>query len=339
MLYAVVRRLLFLLPPEVAHDVSLKSLKWVCRGPVRSWLKRRVPAAPKTVMGIRFDNPVGLAAGLDKNAEYIDALGGLGFGFVEVGTVTPRPQPGNPQPRLFRIPQAEVLINRMGFNNKGVDYFIEQVRQSRFEGVLGLNIGKNFDTPVDRAVEDYLYCLEKVYPYADYVSVNISSPNTVGLRKLQHGEALDALLAALKSRQAELHEQHDRYVPIAVKVAPDLEDEEIESIAASLKRQGIDALIATNTTLSREGVDASPTAQEQGGLSGRPLFRRSTEVLRHFRSCLGDEFPIIAVGGIFSGEDAREKVRAGADLVQVYTGFIYKGPRLVRDIAVELSKG
>lgn len=338
MSYALLRQLLFLLPPEVAHEVSLHSLKLLCRGPIASALRARAPLSPVEVMGLHFPSRVGLAAGLDKNAEYIDALGALGFGFIEVGTVTPRPQPGNPAPRLFRLPAAEALINRMGFNNQGVEYFLEQVCQARREGfLLGLNIGKNFDTPVENALDDYLTGLRAVYPHADYVTVNISSPNTQGLRSLQHGAALDALLAGLTQEQARLTQAHGRHVPLAIKVAPDLSDEEIIDVADALRRHRIDALIATNTTLSREGVEGLPHAEETGGLSGRPVFARSTRVLEKFGQALAGELPMIAAGGIMSGEDAAAKIKAGASLVQIYTGFIYRGPGLIREIAQRLK--
>ena len=287
-------------------------------------------------MGLQFQNPVGLAAGLDKNGDYIDALGSLGFGFIEVGTVTPRPQPGNPKPRLFRLPRAEAIINRMGFNNKGVDYLIEQVRKRRYQGVLGINIGKNFDTPIENAVDDYLYCLQKVYPVADYITVNISSPNTPGLRELQHGKLLKSLINRLKSEQFVLREEFGRIVPIAFKIAPDLDADEVQEMAAIFNETKIDALIATNTTSSRDGVEGLPHSQEQGGLSGKPIFKSSTEIMHAFRQQLDSEIPIIAVGGISSVEDAREKFSAGADLVQIYSGLIYQGPGLIKKIIKEI---
>jgi len=333
MLYPIARQLLFRLPPETAHNLSLKAVDLVYGGPWGKALAKSVPESPREVMGIRFPNPVGLAAGLDKNADHVDGLGNLGFGFVEVGTVTPRPQPGNPRPRLFRLPEAEAIINRMGFNNDGVDQFVLRVQESRYDGILGLNIGKNFDTPIENAVDDYLYCLDRVYPHADYVTVNISSPNTVGLRSLQQGDALDGLLAALKERQSRLADQHGRYVPVVIKVAPDLEAEEIVTMADAFRRQGIDGVIATNTTISRPGVEGLPGADEQGGLSGRPVMEISTRTLGRFHDALGGEIPLIAAGGIMSGDDARKKIEAGASLVQVYTGFIYRGPALIREIA------
>ncbi len=332
MFYPLVRRLLFTLPPETAHDWSLRLADLAGHEPFRGWVGGAAIEAPVRVMGLTFPNPVGLAAGLDKNADHVTGLGAMGFGFIEVGTVTPRPQPGNPRPRLFRLPQARAIINRMGFNNAGVDHFVEQVRRARYPGVLGLNIGKNFDTPMERAVDDYLYCLERVYPHADYVTVNISSPNTVGLRDLQQGAALDGLLERLKARQAELAEAHGRYVPLVIKVAPDLEDAEIDDMAAAFLRQDVDGVIATNTTITREGVEGLAHAEEQGGLSGAPVRARSTAVLRRFAGVFAGRIPLIAAGGIMSGEDAVEKIEAGARLVQVYTGFIYRGPALVREI-------
>ncbi|HYQ91627.1 MAG TPA: dihydroorotate dehydrogenase (quinone), partial [Candidatus Competibacteraceae bacterium] len=265
-------------------------------------------------------------------------LATLGFGFIEIGTVTPRPQPGNPKPRLFRIPQAQALINRMGFNNKGVDYLLRQVRHSRFRGVLGINIGKNFDTPLERAADDYVLCLEKVYPYAYYVAVNISSPNTPGLRELQYGSTLNRLLERLKAEQHRLTEQHGRYVPLAVKIAPDLDEADIDLIGRTLLEQGIDAVIATNTTFSRQGVAGLPHAEEAGGLSGRPLLVLATDVVRRLHETLAGRLPIIAVGGILNGVDARAKLAAGASLVQLYTGLIYRGPDLIREVAAALRQ-
>ncbi len=336
MLYDLTRRLLFQLDPETAHDLTLGALRLVCRGPVAAFMTARAPLAPTRVMGIDFPNPVGLAAGLDKNGDYLEALATLGFGFIELGTVTPRPQPGNPKPRLFRIPQAQALINRMGFNNKGVDYLLRQVRHSRFRGVLGINIGKNFDTPLEKAAADYVLCLEQVYPYAHYVTVNISSPNTPGLRELQYGDTLNRLLARLKAEQRRLAKEQGRYVPLAVKIAPDLDATAIDLIGRTLLEQGIDAVIATNTTFSRQGVMGLPHAEEAGGLSGRPLQALATDVVRCLRETLAGKLPIIAVGGILSGVDARAKLAAGASLVQLYTGLIYRGPGLIREVAATL---
>ena len=339
-MYTMARQGLFMLPPETAHEFSLEMMHFALRGSVAKFMRTRVPDSPREVMGLRFPNPVGLAAGLDKNARYIDVLGSLGFGSIEVGTVTPRPQPGNPAPRLFRLPKARAIINRMGFNNLGVEQFVANVEHSRFReqgGILGLNIGKNFDTPLDKAVDDYVFCLRRVYAHASYVAVNISSPNTAGLRGLQHGDMFDDLLCKLKAEQHRLAEQHGRYVPLAVKVAPDLNADEIQSIADTLRRQKIDGLIATNTTLGREGVEGLPHAEEKGGLSGAPVLEKSTEVVRRFSAALGGELPIIAVGGIMSAADAQSKIDAGACLVQIYTGFIYQGPGLIREIAESLQ--
>jgi dihydroorotate dehydrogenase len=328
-MYSLLRKALFTLPPETAHHFSLKSLHHLNQiGLVKPFVKQ-TPSQKISVMGLEFSNLVGLAAGLDKDGEYIDALAALGFGFIEVGTVTPRPQVGNPSPRLFRLPQSEAIINRMGFNNKGVDYLIEQVKKIKFKGVLGINIGKNFDTAVENAVDDYLICLEKVYVYASYITINISSPNTPGLRSLQYGDELRSLLSALKQRQAELADKYHYYVPITIKVAPDLELHEIEAMAAVFLEQKIDGLIATNTTLARDAVKGQIHAQEQGGLSGKPVTQYATKVIQQFSDILGDAIPIIAVGGISSTQDAQDKLDAGASLVQIYTGFIYQGASLI----------
>lgn len=288
-------------------------------------------------MGLTFPNPVGLAAGLDKDGAYIDGLAALGFGFIEIGTVTPRAQPGNPKPRMFRVPEAQALINRMGFNNGGVDAFVRNVQASRFyqeqRGILGLNIGKNADTPIERATDDYLYCLDKVYPYAAYVTVNISSPNTKNLRQLQQASEIDALLSALKMAQSQLADKHGRYVPLVLKIAPDLDDEQIDTIASALLRNQIDGVIATNTTITRDAVQGLTHANETGGLSGAPVRDLSTRVVRALHQVLQGEIPIIGVGGILSGSDASEKMAAGASLVQLYTGLIYRGPALVGECA------
>jgi dihydroorotate dehydrogenase len=287
---------------------------------------------PVDVMGLRFANPLGLSAGLDKNGDCFNALGALGFGFVEVGTVTPRPQPGNAKPRIFRLPEADAIINRMGFNNLGIDHLIANVRRRRYRGVLGINIGKNFDTPVDRALDDYLIGLEKAYPYADYITINISSPNTPGLRRLQFGDSLKALLKPVKIRQQQLADADGRYVPLAVKIAPDMSDAEIRETAKTLLSAEVDGVIATNTTLSRDGVEGLKYADETGGLSGAPVREKSTHVIRVLADALENQLPIIGVGGIDSADAAREKIQAGATLLQIYTSFIYKGPRLIRDI-------
>lgn len=330
MLYDLARPLLFALDPEVAHDLAIAALhRLAALSPhLRCTADENTPAE---VMGIRFPNRIGLAAGLDKNGEAIDGLAALGFGFIEVGTVTPRPQPGNPKPRLFRLPRREAIINRMGFNNHGVGALIANVRKSRYRGVLGINIGKNFDTPIERAADDYLTCLRRVYPEAGYVAINISSPNTANLRQLQGESELDALLAQLKAAQGELAQRHGRYVPLALKIAPDLDPAQIQSIADALRRHRVDAVIATNTTLSRAGVEDQRGGHESGGLSGAPLFERSTAVVAALAGHLQGEVPIIAVGGILSGQQARAKLEAGAQLVQLYSGLIFRGPGLVQE--------
>ena len=330
-MYDLMRKALFMLTPETAHDVSLQGLGALERMHASQWLGRKIDPLPTRVMGIDFPNPVGLAAGLDKNGEYIRGLSALGFGSIEVGTVTPRPQPGNPKPRLFRLPEAQAIINRMGFNNKGVDYLVDQVQQAKFDGVLGINIGKNKDTSAEDAVDDYLHCLNKVYAHASYVAVNLSSPNTPGLRDLQFGDMLTSLLAALKEQQIQLSQQHGRYVPLAVKVAPDMNEDEIGQVAEALIQQNIDGVIATNTTVSRETVEGLEHAEEQGGLSGAPLFDDSTAKMEMLKNALDGKMPVIGVGGIVDGKDAATKVQAGAELVQVYTGFIYRGPSLIKE--------
>ncbi|MBM3365286.1 MAG: quinone-dependent dihydroorotate dehydrogenase [Betaproteobacteria bacterium] len=340
-LYPLVRPLLFSLDPESAHDLTLSALSAAAKIGFTQRLTKPLPD-PRTVMGIWFPNPVGLAAGLDKDGACIDGLAALGFGFIEIGTVTPRPQPGNPKPRMFRLPQANALINRMGFNNGGVDALVRNVQASRFyqnkQGVLGLNIGKNADTPIERAIDDYLICLDKVYPFADYVTVNISSPNTKNLRQLQQASELGTLLSALKNSQRTLADRYGRYVPIALKIAPDLDHEQIKSIAELLLQHQIDAVIATNTTITRGAVSGLPHADEAGGLSGAPVLPLSNHVISALRSELKDTIPIIGVGGILSGEDARAKIDAGASLVQLYTGLIYRGPALVKACAQALKQ-
>lgn len=332
MFYPAIRKVLFQFDAETIHEMTIKGLKSTGKSPLSAFYKQSVQDKPVTVMGIHFPNLVGLAAGLDKNGECIDAFAAMGFGFVEVGTVTPRPQPGNDKPRIFRLPEANAVINRMGFNNKGVDYLVSQVQATKFKGVLGINIGKNKDTPDENAKDDYIHCMRKVYDFATYITVNISSPNTPGLRSLQYGEALDELLSALKVEQAQLAEQYGKYVPIAVKIAPDLNEEEVNSIAKSLIDNNIDGVIATNTTLSREGVEGLEFGDEQGGLSGQPVKEKSTQVIKFLSQALDNKLPIIGVGGIASSDDANEKLIAGASLVQVYTGFIYQGPELVKEI-------
>lgn len=329
-MYSLLRRLLFLLPPETAHHVSLQGLKMlssVTPGPSTNGMR------PVTVFGLDFPNRIGLAAGLDKNGDYIDALGKVGFGFIEVGTVTPRAQPGNNKPRLFRLPESEAIINRMGFNNNGVAYLLEQVKKRQFSGVLGINVGKNFDTPVEKANDDYVSAFEQVYDDADYVTVNISSPNTPGLRLLQAGTLLESLLLELKKKQEHLAQVRGRYVPILIKIAPDLDLAEILAMAEVFNRHRVDGVIATNTTCSRHGVQGQKSADEQGGLSGQPLMQLSTEVLRTFRQHLDASISLIAAGGVSSPDDMREKLEAGADLVQIYSGFIYRGPALLRALS------
>ncbi len=338
MLYSLLRSCLFLLPAELSHDLGLKGLRWLHRCGLTGLVRYPIPALPVTVFGLQFANPVGLAAGLDKNADYIDALGALGFGFVEVGTVTPKPQAGNARPRLFRLQAERALINRMGFNNKGVDHLVEQLKRRTWRGIIGVNIGKNLTTRVEDAAQDYLTCLRKVYAWADYIVVNLSSPNTPGLRSLQFGEQLEALLTLLQTEQAALALQHRRQVPLLLKIAPDLSDEEVASIAATVRKTGIAGVIATNTTLSRAGVENSGFAGEAGGLSGAPLTGSSTAVLQKLTVALAGSMPVIGVGGIMQGADAADKCAAGAALVQLYSGFIYRGPALVRDAVLALQQ-
>ncbi len=330
-LYSLLRPFVFCLDPEKAHNLTLSSLDLAHTiGLVRASSHQQ--SIPIEVMGLSFPNVVGLAAGLDKNGDHIDSLAALSFGFIEVGTVTPRPQPGNPKPRLFRLPKAEAIINRMGFNNLGVDHLVEQVKKSNFKGIIGINIGKNFDTPIEKATDDYLIGLKKIYPHASYVTVNISSPNTANLRDLQQKDQLGGLLSALKQEQQSLHEQHGNYVPLVLKIAPDMDDDALTAVAEALLTYNIDGVIATNTTISKTAVEDQPHGDEQGGLSGAPLTKKSTEVVKKLYDILGDNIPIIAAGGILSAEDAQIKLDAGAKLVQVYSGLIYRGPQLVRDI-------
>jgi dihydroorotate dehydrogenase len=339
--YALARPFLFGLDPEAAHDVTLGSIARLQNTPAQClWSQTRIDD-PVTVAGLRFPNRVGLAAGLDKNGRCIDGLGAMGFGFIEVGTVTPKAQPGNPKPRMFRLPEANALINRLGFNNEGLQAFLANVRRARSfraaGGIVGLNIGKNAATPIEQAADDYLAGLTGVFPHADYVTVNISSPNTKNLRALQSDEALDALLGTLTEHKALLEQQQARRVPMFLKIAPDLDDDQIGVIAATLQRHGVDGVIATNTTIARDAVKGLPHAEEAGGLSGAPVREASNRVVRALRQALGAAFPIIGVGGVMSAEDARAKVAAGANLVQLYTGFIYRGPALVPEVARALS--
>ena len=345
-LYGLARPFLFGLDAEHAHEVTLGLLARTQNTPLAcAYASARVDD-PVTLAGLRFPNRVGLAAGLDKNARCIDAFAAMGFGFVEVGTVTPKPQPGNARPRIFRLPARQALINRLGFNNDGLDAFVANVQRARFRSgqgsrapmLLGLNIGKNASTPIERAIDDYLLCLDGVYPHADYVVVNVSSPNTANLRSLQSDEALDALLATIVERREALAAQHGRRVPLFLKIAPDLDEAQVRVIAATLQRHGMDGVIATNTTLSREAVVGLPHAQETGGLSGAPVRDASNRVIAQLRAALGTGFPIIGVGGVLSAKDAEAKLAAGADVVQIYTGLIYRGPALVREAAYALHK-
>lgn len=334
MLYSFLRPLLFALEPETSHWVTFQLLEQAYRRGFPAY--SRIPDHPQNLMGLVFPNPVGMAAGLDKDGEHIEALGELGFGFIEIGTVTPRAQPGNPKPRLFRIPRAKAIINRMGFNNQGIDNLLANARRANYSGILGINIGKNFDTPIAQAAEDYLICLRKAYRDANYITVNISSPNTPHLRELQNGEELDRLLHALKSSQQRLADEHGKYTPLVIKIAPDLEMRQIDAMGALLMKHKIDGVIATNTTLSRRGVESLPHGGEAGGLSGAPLRQQATATVHRLREVLQDALPIIAAGGIMCAADANEKIEAGASLVQIYSGLIYRGPRLVSEIACSL---
>lgn len=338
--YSLVRPLLFSLNPETAHNVTLPLLRSIAHTGIAQLFSKKITDT-RVVMGLPFPNAVGLAAGMDKDGAYIDGLAALGFGYIEVGTVTPRAQPGNPKPRMFRLPQAHALINRMGFNNGGVDAFVRNVQASRYyqerQGILGLNIGKNADTPIERATEDYLACFDKVYPYASYITVNISSPNTKNLRQLQQSAELDSLLSQLKTSQTRLADQHSRYVPVVLKIAPDLDQEQISTIADALRRHRIDGVIATNTTITRDAVQGLPHAEEAGGLSGAPVLALSNKVIRSLHHALGNEIPIIGAGGILSANDAKSKMDAGACLVQLYTGLIYRGPTLISECAKAIA--
>ena len=336
MFYPIVRPALFKLDPERAHELTFQQLRFMNGTPLEMFYRQNLPSRPVTCMGLTFKNALGLAAGLDKNAECIDAFAAMGFGFVEVGTVTPRAQAGNDKPRMFRLVEAGGIINRMGFNNLGVDHLVENVKKARFNGVLGINIGKNKDTPVEQGKDDYLICMEKVYAHAGYIAINISSPNTPGLRSLQYGEALDDLLSSIKQKQKELEQRHLKYVPLAVKIAPDLSEEELIQVADSLIRHQIDGVIASNTTLDRSLLSGLKHAEEEGGLRGRPVQSRSTAVIQRLSQELQGRLPIIGVGGIDSLTAAREKIAAGATLVQIYSGFIYQGPGLIKDIVTHL---
>lgn len=331
-MYGIAQKFLFCLDAETSHDLSIGFLKSTQRTPLQGVYAQYVPDKPVECLGLTFKNPVGLAAGLDKNGECIDAFDQMGFGFIEVGTVTPLPQAGNDLPRLFRLKDANAIINRMGFNNKGVDYLVERVKESHYKGVLGINIGKNKVTPEEDALSDYIKCMDKVYEHANYITINISSPNTPGLRNLQYGEALESLLSGIKAQQQVLADKFGKYVPLLVKIAPDLTDEEVQGIADSLRKAEVDGVIATNTTLSREGVDGLLHAKEAGGLSGSPLTEKSLHVTRVLATALANEMPIISVGGIDSPEAAKARLDAGASLVQIYSSFIYQGPPLIKKI-------
>ena len=338
--YALTRPFLFGLDPEAAHDLTLGALARIQHTPLICAVAHARVAAPVTVAGLKVPNRIGLAAGLDKNGRCIDGLGAMGFGFIEVGTVTPKAQSGNPKPRMFRLIEANALINRLGFNNEGLESFLRNVKRARFRqkgGILGLNIGKNASTPIERAADDYLLCLDGVYPHADYVTVNISSPNTKNLRELQSDAALDALLGAIQTRRMLLAKEHGKQVPIFVKIAPDLDETQVQVIARTLQNNGMDGVIATNTTVARDQVAHLPHGNEAGGLSGAPVLAASNRVIAQLRVALGSKVPIIGVGGVMSGEDAIAKRKAGADLIQIYTGFIYKGPGLVTEAARALQ--
>ncbi len=332
MLYDLARRFMFTQDAEWAHEFALKNLSRFAHTPLSMAWRQHVNDKPVEFLGLTFKNPVGLAAGLDKNAECIDAFAQMGFGFVEVGTVTPRPQAGNDKPRIFRLPESQAIINRMGFNNKGVDNLVNNVKAAKYDGILGINIGKNKDTPNEKGKDDYIHCMEKVFEHASYITVNISSPNTPGLRDLQYGEALDDLLQSLKNCQLDLAAKHHKSVPMLVKIAPDLDAVQVGQVADSLMKNQIDGVIATNTTLERTAVQGQQYANEAGGLSGRPVREKSTQVIAELKRLTDGALPIIGVGGIDSAEAAKEKLNAGASLVQVYTGFIYRGPQLIKEI-------
>ena len=335
-MYTLIRRLLFLFPAEFSHNLGLKGLKLIYFLGLVYLLASRGKNKTVEAFGLQFSNPVGLAAGLDKNGDYIDALGSLGFGFIEVGTVTPRAQPGNPKPRLFRLNKQGALINRMGFNNKGVAHMVERLKRRRFKGIVGVNIGKNYSTPLEQAHEDYLFCLRELYPFADYIVINLSSPNTPGLRALQFGEGLNSLLSVLKAEQKMLSDKHDKYVPLLLKIAPDISVNECEDIAQALLYYKMDGVIATNTTVSRNGVEESVFSDETGGLSGSPMENISVDTVRNLKHQLRGVIPIIGVGGIHDYASAERKYKAGANLLQLYTGFIYRGPELITE-AIDAS--
>lgn len=329
---SILHKLLFQLDPEQAHYAALKSLQFANNTGL-SRLYQKIPSSPREVMGITFPNSVGLAAGFDKNADYVDALAALGFGFIEIGTVTPKPQDGNPRPRLFRLTPQEAIINRMGFNNKGVEYVAKRLEQTKYRGILGINIGKNKDTPIEKSADDYLIGFRALWKFASYITINISSPNTPGLRDLQKSDLLASLLISVKQERDRIHQLENKYIPLVVKISPDLNEDELQQTADVLLQQKIDGVIATNTTISRDGVEDSSYASEIGGLSGKPLFFRSTNILRQLHSILKDNIPIIASGGVMDADSAKEKFSSGAKLVQIYSGFIYAGPGLIKKIA------
>lgn len=332
MFYSLIKKCLFQLDTERSHSFALKSLRIANQLGLSSLLAKKI-SNPQQLLGLTFPNPVGLAAGLDKNADYVDALAALGFGFIEIGTVTPKPQVGNPQPRLFRLIKEDAIINRMGFNNEGIEHVIRRLEQTQYRGILGINIGKNKDTPLDHAIDDYLIGFQQLWKFASYITINISSPNTPGLRDLQQGDFLSALLTALKKEQTSIVQAQQKYVPLVVKISPDLSEQAVHELADILLQQKIDGVIATNTTISREGVENSPYVNEAGGLSGKPLQARSTLVIKQLHTILQDNIPIIASGGVMDEASAREKYQAGAKLLQIYTGFIYRGPQLIERLA------
>ncbi|MFQ3230093.1 quinone-dependent dihydroorotate dehydrogenase [Reinekea sp.] len=336
-MYSILKKALFCLTPETAHELSMDGSSALARLGLMKLMPKPTAQKPVSVFGLEFPNAVGLAAGLDKNGDYIDALGAFGFGFIEVGTVTPKPQEGNPKPRLFRIPEKDAIINRMGFNNKGVDYLVERIKRTKYEGLIGVNIGKNKVTPEEEAVNDYLYCLNKVYEVADYIVVNLSSPNTPGLRNLQFGEPLVQLIKALKQRQNELDKEHE-HTPILIKIAPDLSDDEVKQLAKTFNEEKVEGVVATNTTVSRDAVEGYKHGKEVGGLSGSPVREQANHVLKLFREQLDESTPIIGVGGVFSPDEAEEKIQLGADLVQIYSGLIYEGPSLIKKSIERLAK-
>lgn len=335
-MYSIIQKALFTQDAEWSHDFTINSLRRTQNTPLDIFYRQKLPAKPAEVLGLKFKNPVGLAAGLDKNGECIDAFAAMGFGFIEIGTVTPRPQAGNDKPRMFRLPAGQAIINRMGFNNKGVDNLVANVKQARFTGVLGINIGKNKDTPEELALNDYLHCLQKVYEHASYVTINISSPNTPGLRNLQHGSALNDLLSGLKTEQLKLADKYKIYRPVLVKIAPDLSQQEIENMADALIKAGIDGVIATNTTLDRTLVTGQPFADQAGGLSGAVLKHKSQQVAEQLAAALAGAIPMIGVGGIHDAQSAKERIAAGSSLIQLYSSLIYRGPKVIREIVESL---